>query len=151
MFTGMFIGVSATALIGWFVWAANKDIDKKYIEPEVKPIGKTYDQWKAEAKEKLIKAKAENTKPPYRICKNKNTGKFFIEYLMIVKANISSHYPIKDYSYFETDANIYWNMIRTDEHYTLEDAETWLATYIAAPEITYYNGPPLKKVVDFNG
>lgn len=152
MFTGLFIGVSATALIGWFVWGENKDSKKKYTEQEVKPVQKSCDQYLDEIKFELAKAKAENTLPLYRIKKDK-FGVFQPERLRITEPSRDYYRGSRcEYADLQTKPNIWWEkMIKDTSFTTLELAEAWLATYIALPEITYYNGPPLEKVVDFNG
>ena len=112
------------------------------------PIIKTRDQWEAELK--INKDILLKDVPKYRIYKL-HDGTFSPESAYAKSVEYTSWHD-KEYVGFSTECKVAWYPMRRNTNLeTLEEAEAWLATYIAEPEITYYNGPPLEKVVDFNG
>lgn len=126
-----------------------KPVEQPYV------IVKTREQWSSEADMAVTEAIRDNKQPPYRIRRNKS-GTYCPEKLMITKYCINYwipgyHRSYDDYINVPTKANVYWKQLAKDNSFltTIELAEEWLAKYIAEPEITYYNGPPLEKVVDF--
>jgi hypothetical protein len=113
------------------------------------PIIKTRDQWEAELK--INKDILLKDVPKYRIYKLRD-GTFSPQSSYAKSVESTYSWFNKEYIDFSTECTVAWYPLGRDTNLeTLEEAEAWLATYIAPPEITYYNGPPLEKVVDFNG
>lgn len=114
---------------------------KKPVAPG--PIIKTRNEWldEIEVNKKIV---LENV-PKYRIYKMRD-GTYNPQ--NSYASSVSNEWIITDFTGISTQCEVIWNPMRRegDAFTVLEEAEAWLAQYIADPEITYYNGPPLEKV-----